>query len=94
MIANPNSSLRRTDVARITQISMTTAKRVLDDLVELKAIVLAELKDKSQGRPIQTWSVSADIKSLIKLARLTDTQHIKMLLHEFSKKQKEKGVTR
>jgi len=86
--ANPDADLQRMDISKITQISPTTAKRVLDDLTELRAISFEETAKNIRGQPARIWSLSPEIKQLIKLAKLEDTQHIKKLLMASSQERK------
>ena len=88
LTANPGADLQRMDLSKITQMSPTTMKRVLDDLIELKAVTFEESTVRSQGQPARIWDTSKEIKSLISLARLDDTQHIKKLLIASSQERK------
>ncbi len=89
IIANSGEDLQRMDISRITQISPTTAKRVLDDLIELRAVTFEESTDSVKGQPARVWDISPEIKSLVKLSKLKETQHInKLLIASFEKRLK------
>jgi len=95
LVANPDKELNRLTIAELTGTSPTTAKRVLDDLIELKAITYrTNQEDTKKGQPTRLWAISDEIKTLIDMARLGETAHIGKLIQASTRQRKKLRTTK